>query len=216
MDVKYYRDIDSEAIYACVGPMGMTAIFRLSGPRAQTPNWEFLVPESPIWDSIHQRIYRNSKVEEIVPEQYPDPLPKLPAIPGGPFPEWREYFLSDKPTPASQYPEIFNYLKKQDPRMIRIFIILYEDRYESLLGDGEFHYFQEVFLTQEEAQTYQRKHETEWQKPHLRSMEIRLQHAELVFPDFNPQLFDRYRIEEVLKALDTRLKGQAAEGAEDN
>ena len=213
MEIKYYQDIDSEAIYACVGPMGMTAIFRLSDPRAQTPKWEFLVPDSPIWDSIHQRIYRNSKVEEIVPEQYSDPLPILPAVPSGPFPQWKEYFLADNPVPVSQYPGICIYLKSQAQPMVRIFFILYEDRYESMLGDGEFHYFKEVFLTPEEACNYQKQNESEWEKLHLREMEIQLQEDRLEFPDFNPQLFDRCRIEEVLTALETRLQDQMSKGA---
>lgn len=35
-------------------------------------------------------------------------------------------------------------------------------------------------------------------------MDIKLNHAAFVVPDFNPQLFDHYKVEEVLTALETR------------
>jgi hypothetical protein len=38
-------------------------------------------------------------------------------------------------------------------------------------------------------------------------MDIKLNHAAFVVPDFNPQLFDHYKVEEVLTALETRLRG---------
>ncbi len=136
MDIKYFKDIDNDAIYACVGPMAVNALFRLRLPLAKDGQWEFLVPNSPAWDGIHQRIYRNPRVEEVRPEEFPVPLPPLPEAPRGPFPQWKE-----------------------------------------------------------------------WERLHLRPMAIKLEHAAFVAPDFNPQLFDHYKVEEVLAALEARLRG---------
>ena len=206
MEVKYFRDFDTDAVYACVGPMAAEALFRLRDPAASGAQWEFLVPNSPAWDAIHQRIYRNPRVDEVSPGEFPAPLPPLPEIPRGPFPDWKTYYLPAQPIHASRFPSVARFLEARDPKTAPVFIVLREDTYETMLGDGEFHYFQDVFLTEEHAQRHLEQARSEWERPHLRMMTIRLDSGEFTFPDFNPQLFDRYRMEDVLAALEARLQ----------
>jgi hypothetical protein len=205
--VKYYKDIDTEAVYACVGPMGANAVFRLADPSTKPANWEFLVPDSPIWDAVHQRIYRNPRVEEVNPEEFQPRPPLLPEIPCGPFPEWKEYFLPEQPINASQYPSVTKFLKGQEDETVMVFVVLHEDTYETMLGDGEFHYLGGVFLTREEAQDYMGQNRGEWNRFHLRTMSIKLAHDAFLFPDFRPERYDRYKAEEVLIELEVRLRG---------
>ena len=206
-EVKYFRDIDTDALYACVGPMGVNAVFRLRRPLASETSWEFLVPGSPIWDAVHQRIYRNPRVEEVSPDEFQPRLPFLPEIPRGPFPEWRDYFLSEHPINASKYPAVTKFLRTQEGETVMVVVVLHEDSYETMLGDGEFHYFGDVFLNREEAQDYMDQNRGEWDRFHVRTMSIQLDHGVFVFPDFRPERYDRYQAEEVLKALETRLRG---------
>ena len=79
--------------------------------------------------------------------------------------------------------------------------------YESAFGDGEFHYFHEAFLTNEDAERYIEQNQGEWRRFYLRTMSIKLQQKAFVFPDFQPELFDHYKVKEVLKALEARLRG---------
>ena len=206
MDIKYFKDIDTDTIYACVGPMAVNALFRLRPALEKDGQWEFLVPNSPAWDAVHQRIYRNPRVEEVRPEEFPVPMPPLPEIPSGPFPHWKDYFLPEQPIHASRYPSVARFLEDGRREPVTVFIVLFEDIYETTLGDGEFHYFRDVFLTREEAQRYQDQNRQEWERLHLRQMVIKLEHAAFVIPEFNPQLFDHYKVEEVLTALEARLR----------
>jgi hypothetical protein len=205
MEVNYFRDIDSDAIYACVGPMGGNAIFRLM---ASDTRWEFLVPNSPTWDAAHQRIYRNSRVEAARLDEFPTALPPLPEIPQGPFADWRDYFLPRRPIRAWRYPSLAKFLKARNQETVTVFVVLDEDIYEAAFGDGEFHYFRDVFLSREDAQRYMDQNQTEWHRFHLRTMAIKLEHRVFVFPDFQPELFDHYEAKEVLTALQARFRGR--------
>lgn len=208
MDIKYFKDFDTDTVYACAGPMAVNALFLLRHPLASGRQWEFLVPNSPAWDEIHQRIYRNPRVEEVRPGEFPVPLPPLPETPRGPFPQWKDYFLPQQPLHATRYPSVAGFFEAGKREMVTVFVVLYEDTYETALGDGEFHYFRDVFLTREDAQRYMDQNRKEWERLHLRPMAVQLDHAAFVVPDFNPQLFDHYKVEEVLAALEARLRGQ--------
>lgn len=202
MDVKYYQDIETDAVYACVGPMAGDALFVLRQP--PSGEWEFLVPNSRAWDAAHQGIFRNSRVTAVKPE-VSAALPPLPAIPRGPFPEWKEHFLPGKPIPASRYPSAAHFLSSHGA--VTLFVVLYEDTYETALGDGEFHYFKDVFVTREDAQRLLDQKPGEWERLHLRLMTIKLDHGSFAFPDFDARLFDRYEAEQVLAAWEARLRG---------
>ena len=205
MEVHYFRDIASDAIYAGVGPMGRNAIFRLL---AGDTRWEFLVPNSPTWDAVHQCIYRNFRVEAIRLDTFPAPLRPLPEIPQGLFPAWRDYFLPKRPIRAWRYRALAKFLKARDHETVTVFVVLDEDIYETAFGDGEFHYFREVFHSREKAQRYMEQNQSEWHQFHLRTMAIKLEHRVFVFPDFQPELFDHYKVKEVLTALEARLRGR--------
>ena len=206
VEVKYFRDIDTDAVYACMGPMGGIAMFRLAHHTMEGDCWTFLVPGSPVWDAVHQRIYRNPRVEEVDPEKLQPRLPLLPEIPPGPFPEWKEYFLPEVPIDVGRYPSAAGFLRRQKGERIMLFVVLHEDRYETMLGDGEFHYFEGAFLTREEAQAHMDQKRGEWDVLHLRRMSVELEGGKFSFPDFRPERYDRYRAEEVLQALETRLQ----------
>ncbi len=206
MKVNYYQDIDSDTIYACRGSWGANGMFRLRDPQAKEKQWEFLIPNSPAWDWIHQRIYRNPRVEEIKPEKFPAPLPPLPETPPGPFPEAKDYFLPEKPIQASAYPLLGGFLKGQKDKAAKVFVVLSGDRYETLLGDGEFHYFDRVFLAKQDAERHIDQNRGEWESFHLREMTVKLDDEVFAFPDFTQELFDRHKVEEVVKALESFLQ----------
>ncbi len=181
-------------------------MFRLKDPQGKDRQWEFLIPNSPNWAWVHQRIYRNPRVEEIRPEHFPAPLPPLPETPPGPFPESEDYFLPEKPLQASAYPLVRKFLNGQQGKSAKVFIVLEEDRYETMLGDGEFHDFDRVFLAKEEAERYMDRNRDEWKSFHLREMTMKLDDEVLAFPDFAHKLFDKHSVKEVVEALESFLQ----------
>jgi hypothetical protein len=206
LEVEYFKDFDTDAVYACVGPMGVTAMFRLKKSLAGEPEWEFLVPESPTWDRVHQRLYLDRRwVETVNPHELPAPLPPIPEIPPGPFPHPREYFVPEGPINALEYPSVTGLLKTRGE--VTVFVVLFEDPYETALGDGEFHFFRDVFLNRADAQRYIDQNKSTGEQFHLRTMSIMLDSGTLGFPDFRVELFDRYTVEEVLKTLEAHLRG---------
>jgi len=204
MDIRYYQDNESDAVYACVGPMAGNALFVLRRPPAG--EWEFLVPNSLAWDAAHQSIYRNSRITAVGPE-VSAALPPLPAIPRGPFPEWKEHFLPAKPIPAANYPSVAGFVSRASEATVTLFVVLHEDAYETSFGDGEFHYFRDVLITREDAQRLMDQKHGEWERLHLRSMTVRIDGDAFAFPELDLRLFDRYKPEEALAALEARLRG---------
>jgi len=47
----------------------------------------------------------------------------------------------------------------------------------------------------------------EWDRFHVRTMSIQLDHGVFVFPDFRPERYDHHKVEEVLEALEAHLGG---------
>lgn len=203
MDVKYYQDIESDAIYACVGAMAGEALFVMREPPAGA--WEFVVPNSPEWDATHQGIFRNARVTAVKPEKAAA-LPPLPPIPRGPFPEWKEHFLPRQPIRASKYPRVARYFAAGRHERVTLYVVLHEDIYETSFGDGEFHYFHAVFDAREDAERLMGGKRGEWERLHLRSLTVRLDRGTFGFPDFDMKLFDHYKPEEVLAAWEARLR----------
>jgi hypothetical protein len=202
MAVTYYHDIESEAIYACVGAMAGEPLFVMREPPAGA--WAFLVPDSPEWDAAHQGIFRNARVAAVTPETAAA-LPPLPPIPSGPFPEWKEHFLPREPISTAKYPRIARFFAAGRHEQVTLCVVLYEDTYETSFGDGEFHYFRDVFDAREDAERVMAGKRGEWERLHLRTMSVRLDRGAFVFTDFAPQLYDRYKPEEVLVAWEARL-----------
>jgi hypothetical protein len=164
------------------------------------------VPNSPGWDETHQGIYRNSRVTTVTPD-VAAALPPLPEIPRGSFPEWEDHFLPAQPIPAARYPSVADFVSRANAATVTLFVVLCEDGYETAFGDGEFHYFKDVSVVREDAERLMDRKPDEWERLHLRSMTVRLDHGSFAFPDFDARLFDRYKAEQVLAAWEARLRG---------
>lgn len=122
--------------------------------------------------------------------------------------------MPEQPIPSLKYPSVTGLLKSRSEERVTVFVVLFEDPYETALGDGEFHYFRGVFLVKADAQHYMIENRSKGEQFHLkgeqfhlRTMSIKLDQEVFVFPDFNPELFDHYKVEEVLTALESLLGG---------
>jgi hypothetical protein len=148
-EIEYYDDTwDSSNYLVCFNRYYIFAI----RPKDAEPKWEYLHPDGARWDAVHQRVYRNFDADRISRDQLPATLPPPPdsiapelLLPLPPPPP--EIFL------RADYPNLDKRLQGRDGAM-PLYLILMEDRYESLHGDGKFHYPETIFFGEGEALTF--------------------------------------------------------------
>lgn len=196
---RWFRDDDSPTIYAVVD----SGIFRA---RPGAAEWAFSPRNSPDWDSTHQRIFWAGRVEELPcnPLEMPLPEPWAAAAAEAPRP-WREHFLPLRPLDASAFPAVAARLRSAPERRLLVHVVLSEDLYETRFGDGKFCYLHDVCLDREEARRIESALPGELSESHYRSLTLQLADSVLAFDGFEPVMFDRWGVEEVVAALERRL-----------
>lgn len=204
MQAEFFQDIESDCLYGCLGPMASHGLFRLRASDGRSASWEHLAPDSPEWDSVHQRIYRNHRVTKVEMDRLPAGTPSLPQVPPEPVVDEQK---APDPIPTSAFPKLHEALTERPDSTLRVHVLLHEDGYESAFGDGEFHYLRGVFPDEEEATAEMERDRGEWDRFHLRTMSIRLDADAdaFAFPDFHLERYDRYTPKEVLEALEATI-----------
>lgn len=145
-EIEYYDDTwDSSNYLVC---FDRHYIFSICQADAE-PKWEFLHPDGARWDAVHQRVYRNFRADRINRDQLPSNLPPPPDSIAP------ELLLPLPPPPPeiffrADYPRLDKRLQERDGA-IPLFLVLMEDLYESLHGDGKFHYPEATFFNEDEA-----------------------------------------------------------------
>lgn len=202
-EVEYYEDDDIDSRYfTCIN---RHYIFAIRSDESD-PKWECINLNHTRWDAIHQRIYRNYRASRLQRNQLPPGLPPPPesippeAInPPPPSPP--------KPILCSDYPVIADYLAKCDGASLAIYVVLEEDTYESLQGDGEFHYAEAVFLDLPSAKEF-RPNNSGWYRYHVRPGLVWLNGEEFGY-EVPSRIFDRIYREKVLELLSEQIKTNA-------
>jgi hypothetical protein len=92
-----------------------------------------------------------------------------------------------------------------------LYLVLYEDRYESLRGDGEFHYLTAVFLNLESAASYKEAKTDEWCLYHIRPSLIWLD-GDTIGCEVPIERFDHINREEVLLMATRKIKQELVKG----
>jgi len=199
-DIEYYYDSwDTGNYYVCIARM---YIFAANG-RAESPQWELLSDEDGRWDSAHQRIYRNSRADKILRDDLPAHFPPPPnSIP----PEALIPVVNRPPEtfPSDDYAALTRHIESLKEKTLRVYLVLFEDKYESLVGDGEFHYPQDAFVDRVSAKRFMRKGSQAY-KYHLRELSIRLRDGVLDCPDLELMMFDHFSGKDVLSMANRNL-----------
>ena len=143
----------SETIVAFVGEFGCDGVMIFRPPA----HWHFHPPGSIVWDSVHQEVYRNHRAESKTAEDLRKsgvPLPPQEALPS-PLPKakkWEDNFRRE--IPFDEIPERLRSVLIGSPDPKTLFLVLYEDRYETAFGDGKFLYPKAIFSTEAAAQEF--------------------------------------------------------------
>lgn len=213
---QYYCDFDR---YVASVDEGHNGFFVRRGTDPDT-EWEFVIPGSLRWDSLHQDIYYAHHDLEPCPKEIVDTLPPLPQVPSFKALRWEDNFLPLKKMPVSDFPFLANKIKETNGEL-QFWFVLDEDLYETYYGDGTFLYFHgEVYLSETEAMTRLKAEEEESktrEHPYdeisiaVKKARAVIENEEIVPYDFLPHTFEDYRIEAVVARVEKVMSSQSDE-----
>ena len=113
---------------------------------------------------------------------------------------------------GDRYPSVEAFLASRGGHAT-VYPVLHEDGYETLFGDGEFHYLWNVFQTRDAAQADIERNRIEcvgayreWGRFHVRELSLSLVEGRAAIPAFKPEYYDEYDAEMVLTLLERRLR----------
>lgn len=200
LEIEYYDDSwDSGKYFVCINRHYIFA----ANPKDELPEWTLLNSDYQYWDAVHQRIYRNFRADRISKEDLPANLPPPPdSIPpealNPPPPAPLKQFL------AADYPVLNQYLHQCDGGASVYFLVLGEDQYESLQGDGRFHYPEAIFFDLVSATAFKQAPQSGY-RYHIRPGLILLD-GDHIECQLTCRLFDHFNSEMVLSMLTAKLE----------
>ncbi len=175
--------------------------------------WTFHPAGSVAWDSFHQGVYRNPKANRLTSEDLERrgiPPPPADQYRGAPAVAWKDQFNAELPLSAVP-PGILDRLKEHGSRETSVYLVLYEDVYETAFGDGCYLYPQAAFWSEQEAQSFLQlclKKESERPKDEVgykyRLKEIRFRTDETgqkLSADLNIETYEHYSVDDVVRLL---------------
>lgn len=211
-ELDFYR-LFSNGIAAFLGEWGLGGVFIFK----PAEGWVYHRTNSRAWDDAHQAVFRNQRAEKLQLEDlhnlgiaFPD-IEKLTAGKQEPL-KWNDNFTREVPLGEIRQ-DLLEKLRKHLSKSSEISLILCEDRYESILGDGRFLYLKEAFLDANCAERrFQALKATEI-KPkedtvylgnshHLKKIAVEiLDEAGLLRSDLDIASYEHYDLDEILRKL---------------
>lgn len=205
-EITFYRSDD--LIMGFLGTGGVWRNFLGSGH-----DWRFCPTGSEAWDWYHQKVFRQSKAE---PCDWTEIADRLPPVPDG-VPPPEKYHLRDPPEPealqAQSGSKLFQHAAAAGGRL-PVYVVLYEDCYESIFGDGVFRNFDSAFFDESTADAYiaakmdkVAPESRDLVAYHVRPMHLEVSGGSLVMNTDGAQLspFDHFTLSQITDDLTARL-----------
>lgn len=176
---------------------GRLYVFRAGGVfELVDGRWDWHPRDSHRWNAAHQAAFRNSRMDAC---ELPDDAPEIPEPPLRKNTE--EPSRSRFPVPRA----VADWVRARGGRGIAV-ILLEEDEYESLLGDGKFHYAVGCFPSEQACDDYLERHGKRQYSYHRRQLELVEQHGEVeALRVVEGHWADRISVPEMLRDLEKRL-----------
>lgn len=202
---QYFEDWDFERVYACLGTMGYDGVFRLE---TDPMHWEFVYPNSPTWYGVTERIYMGHRADWISNPEKIASFPPLPPVPPKPYPSSESYKLPKTPLQAANFPNTAQWLRQSDNLERVLWVLLFEDLWETRNGDGKFQYFEDVFETKEETVRFPHGEDQPYK---VVSLSVRLaEDGTIEFPGFSLSYAEHYEPEKVLRRFEEKRSTNAS------
>ena len=196
-------ETDSGVWVAFVAPFGSGGVFVLREP----DQWIFHPADTVIWDSLHQQVYRNGRADrksekELLASGRPAPPGAAPSTPAKPA-HWGADFKSEVPFDSVPQAVRDRLLKSQEATTV--YLVLFEDEYETSFGDGKYLYPKAAFWNESEAASL----------PAEKGFKLKTKKVVLkpdpaqkkLVAELGVELYEHYSIDEVLKLLPETLGG---------
>lgn len=152
--IDFYRDDD--LVLGFCGPSGSGGVYRYRlGRKARgRGSWEFCPPGTKAWDRHHQQVFFHGRAEPCSLDDLGRKVPPLPEA----FPPPKRLHVADPPAPKSRNvlpgTAVFEAVRSAPGTRLPVHVVLSEDRYESILGDGTFRDFEAAFLDAEAVRAF--------------------------------------------------------------
>ena len=207
-----FYDLDGMVVLfkGVMGSRGML-IFRPSG------QWEYTPCGSIIWDDCHQQVYRNHRGDTLSEQDLKDRGIRPPSAEelqyGSHGVRWEDNFSSSIPSSKAP-PRILTRLKAAPQGQAIVYLILYEDCYETNFGDGRFLYPKAAFWLEKDAVEEMARLDAEeggsGQKEnyryYLKEIAISMDRTgKSIGADLNIEAYEHYSLEEILRLLPDKL-----------
>lgn len=149
-ELCYWRCREDNFIYATRGPFACNGLFEWQDSKGQ---WVQINRNGDRWNFLHQMIFYAQRVHRIPENEVGQAFPQLPEPPPGPEP-LSEMEVRRRATefPVNRFPKVAAWLESQEVSEKYVFVILQEDEYETLLGDGCFRRPIALACTKEKAE----------------------------------------------------------------
>jgi hypothetical protein len=149
-EITFHRSED--LILGVCGLQGFDGIYRLFLGSGR--DWEFCPNGTKAWDWYHQLVFLKRGAKPCDPWALGDSVPPIPES----FPPPERYIVRDPAEPeaphAKQGSSVFERVAAAPRGCLRVYVVLYEDLYETRFGDGTFRDFSAAFFDEEAAQAY--------------------------------------------------------------
>ncbi len=91
----------------------------------------------------------------------------------------------------------------------QVFVVLREDRYETMSGDGLFRDFYTAFLSRKDADEFiqlkGKDKQAVWYRFSVKEFSVAIDGEELISPDFEPAMYEHYKITTVMETIEESL-----------
>ena len=207
-------ELDSGTIVAFIGTRGFDGVYKLCSSK----DWEFRPPGSREWDAFHQAAYRNARAVPLTWDEMKERGIPLPPAAGERPCEIGEDGDEDGLPLRSLSWSIRRKLRASSKgQWISLFLLLEEDEYETLMGDGKFRYLHATcweekdarrLLAQLEEEDRQRRSEQEGSTGMLYSLKeigVLVDEAKgRILARLHVEPYDRFRLAGVFEHLGRR------------
>lgn len=149
-EVCYWRCRGDGDIYATRGPSAVNGLFEWQDSEQR---WIHINRAGHRWGFLHQMIFFANRCHRVSEDEIGQAFPALPELPPEPEPlsEMEVKRLASE-FPANEFPKVAAWLESEEQPEVSLFVVLQEDEYETLLGDGCFRYPIALACTEETAE----------------------------------------------------------------
>jgi hypothetical protein len=151
LSIEWYRT-DNDLILGFCGKKGHRGVYLYWLNRSD--DWEYCPAETKAWDHYHQMVYWQGRADSCTFEELKGEVPPLPRE----FPPPTRYHVTDPPekgTPnALAGSKLFERVNSVSDKRLPVYVVLEEDRYETVFGDGCFRNFESAFLDRRSAESH--------------------------------------------------------------